>query len=190
MKNLKSHFTKNILAGLVAILPIGGLIFTISYFESVISKSGLPQFSFYFPGLGIILAVGLIYLIGLVLTTFAGKWLWSFFDKLLKRLPILGELYISLKQILGYGDGEDAVFQHTVLVPAPGGSGMEYGLVTNRRPLPDGAEELTVFIPGSPNPTTGRLLMIAADKVQFTEIPVNDAFRMLVAVGKSEIELG
>lgn len=190
MNKLKSHFTKNMLAGLVAILPVGGLILTIGYFESILSNSGLKQLPFYIPGLGIILVLVLIYLIGLVLTTFVGKWLWKFVDKLLKKLPILGDLYVSLKQILGYGEGEEAVFQHTVLVPAQGGSGMELGLVTNRRSLPDGVEELSVFIPGSPNPTTGRLIMIPADQVQFTEIPVKDTFRVLVAVGKSEIELG
>lgn len=189
MNQISRHFTKNILAGLVAILPIGGLVLTIGYLEKSISSIGLTRLPFYFPGLGILLVVVLIYLIGLILTTFIGKWLWNSIDKLLNNLPALGKLYQTLKQILGYGEGEDAIFQQTVLVPAQGGSGMEIGLVTNRILLPDGSENLVVFIPGSPNPTSGRLVISKPDMVKQTQIPINSAFKILVAAGKSEIDL-
>jgi uncharacterized membrane protein len=189
MHSISRHFTKNILAGLVAILPIGGLILTIGYLETSISSAGLTRLPFYFPGLGILLVLLLIYLIGLILTTFIGKWLWNVIDKLLNNLPALGKLYQTLKQILGYGEGEDAIFQQTVLVPAQGGSGMEIGLVTNRIKLPDGSEKLVIFIPGSPNPTSGRLVISRPEMVTQTRIPVNSAFKILVAAGKSEIDL-
>ncbi len=189
MNSISSHFTKNILAGLVAILPIGGLILTIGYLETSISSAGLTRLPFYFPGLGILLVLVLIYLIGMILTTFIGKWLWNVIDKLLNNLPALGKLYQTLKQILGYGEGEDAIFQQTVLVPAQGGTGMEIGLVTNRIKLPDGSESLIIFIPGSPNPTSGRLVISKPEMVTLTKIPVNSAFKILVAAGKSEIDL-
>ncbi len=189
MNAISRHFTKNILAGLVAILPIGGLILTIGYLETSISSAGLTRLPFYFPGLGILLVLVLIYLIGLILTTFIGKWLWNVIDKVLNSLPALGKLYQTLKQILGYGEGEDAIFQQTVLVPAQGGCGQEIGLVTNRVQLPDGTENLVIFIPGSPNPTTGRLIIAHPDKITLTKAPVNTAFKILLAAGKSEIEL-
>ncbi len=189
MNSISNHFTKNILAGLVAILPIGGLILTIGYLETSISSAGLTRLPFYFPGLGILLVLVLIYLIGMILTTFIGKWLWNVIDKLLNNLPALGKLYQTLKQILGYGEGEDAIFQQTVLVPAQGGTGMEIGLVTNRIKLPDGSESLIIFIPGSPNPTSGRLVISKPEMVTLTKIPVNSAFKILVAAGKSEIDL-
>jgi len=189
MNPILKHLSTNLFAGLIAILPIGGLIFTIGTLETSISKSGLSQLPFYFPGLGIIVVLLLIYFIGLILTTFVGKWIWSKIDKLLNNLPALGKLYISLKQILGYGKGKDAMFHETVLVPAQGGSGMEFGLITNRINLPDGSEKLIVFIPGSPNPTTGRLIVTQADQVQITDIPVNATFKLLVAAGKADIKL-
>jgi len=189
MNKISGHITKNIITGLVAILPIGGLIITIGYLETSISSSGLTQLPFYFPGLGILLVLILIYLIGLVLTTFVGNWLWKHFDQLLNNLPALGKLYASLKQILGYGEGEDAMFHETVLLPAQGGSGLELGLVTNKIKMPDGSENLIVFIPGSPNPTSGRLVITQPEQVKRTNIPVNSAFKLLVAAGKSEIQL-
>lgn len=186
---MMKHITTSLLTGLVAILPIGGLVMTIGYLESSISKSGLYQLSFYFPGLGILLVLMLIYFIGLLLTTFVGKWIWNKIDNILNNLPALGSLYVSLKQILGYGEGKDAIFQQTVLLPAQGGSGMEFGLITNRVNLPDGSEKLIVFIPGSPNPTTGRLIVTQSDAVQITDIPVNATFKLLVAAGKADIKL-
>jgi uncharacterized membrane protein len=188
MNPIGRHFTKNIIAGLVAILPIGGLILTIGYLESSISSAGLTRLPFYFPGMGILLVLVFIYLIGLILTTFIGKWLWNGTDKLLNNLPALGKLYQTLKQILGYGEGEDAIFQQTVLIPAQSGSGVEIGLVTNRIHLADGNENLLIFIPGSPNPTSGRLVISRPDQVTPTKIPVNTAFKILVAAGKAEIE--
>lgn len=189
MNTITRHITTNILTGLVAILPVGGLIITIGYLETTISSSGLTRLPFYFPGLGIIVVLLLIYIIGLILTTFVGKWIWSRIDRLLKNLPALGNLYGSLKQILGYGEGKDAMFHETVLVPAQGGTGMEFGLVTNRIKLPDDSEKLLVFIPGSPNPTTGRLIITDPDEVTATDIPVNSTFKLLVAAGKSDIKL-
>jgi uncharacterized membrane protein len=189
MNRVTAHLSKNLLAGVVAILPIGGLIITVGYLETTISSAGLTRLPFYFPGLGILLALLLIYLIGLILTTFIGRWLWQRIDRLLHQLPALGRLYASLKQILGYGEGEDAMFQQTVLVPAQGGSGLEIGLVTNRIELPDSSENLVIFLPGSPNPTSGRLIIAKPDEVTPTRLPVSDSFKILVAAGKSEIDL-
>lgn len=189
MNRLTRHFTTNLLAGLVALLPIGGLVITIAYMESTLSSAGLTRLPFYFPGMGILLALVIIYLIGLILTTFIGKWLWARVDRLLNRLPALGKLYGSLKQILGYGEGEQAVFQKTVLVPAQGGTGEELGLVTNTLTLKNGEKRWTVFIPGSPNPTSGRLIIVHPDQVELTSIPVNAVFKTLIAAGQYDLEI-
>ena len=189
MRSLVKHVTKCLLAGIVALLPIGGLVLTVGYLESMISSAGLTVLPFYFPGLGLLAAFVALYLIGLTLTTFVGKWIWTRLDRLIDRLPALGKLYVSLKQILGYGEGRDAVFRETVLVPAQGGRGEELGLVTNRIDLPDGSHKLVVFIPGSPNPTGGRLLITSPDDVKHTGMPVNTALKVLVAVGKTDISL-
>jgi len=189
MRSLIKHITKCLLAGIVALLPIGGLILTVGYLESMISSAGLIMLPFYFPGLGLLVALVTLYLIGLTLTTFVGKWVWTRIDRLIDKLPALGKLYVSLKQILGYGEGKDAVFQETVLVSAQGGTGEEFGLVTNRINLPDGSHRLVVFVPGSPNPTSGRLLITSPDDVQPVGMPVNSALKVLVAVGKSDIQI-
>jgi uncharacterized membrane protein len=190
MKKIRKHITTNLIAGLVAILPVAGLILTIGYLEATISGSGLSKMSFYFPGLGLIAVIVLIYLIGLALTTFIGRWIWTSLDEVLDKLPALGPLYQTLKQILGYGKGEDAIFHETVLVPGRETGSEELGLVTNRISDAAGNIKLVIFVPGVPNPTSGRLIIMDRDSVRPVSMPVNETLKALVSMGKTEIDLG
>jgi uncharacterized membrane protein len=189
MNRLSQHFTKCLLAGIVAILPIGGLVLIAGYIESSISKSGLLPLPFYFPGLGILSAIVLIYLVGLMTTTVIGGWVWSHADHLIQSLPALGKMYASLKQILGYGQGEDAMFYETVLVQCQNKHCEEMGLVTREIALPDGTTKLVIFVPGSPNPTFGRLVIASREQIKSIKMPAHEALKALVAVGKTEIHL-
>ncbi|MBN4074038.1 DUF502 domain-containing protein [bacterium AH-315-E10] len=189
MKIISQHLTKCIIAGIVAILPIGGSIIIIGYLETMISDAGISKIPFYFPGMGILMTIIGIYIIGLTVTTFIGRWAWEKIDKLINRLPALGKLYLSIKEILGYGEGEDAFFQNTVLIPAQGGIGEELGLVTNEIFLPDKTRKLVVFVPGSPNPTVGRLIILDADDVTPVNMQANDTLKALVSIGKTEFSI-
>ncbi|MEN6405718.1 MAG: DUF502 domain-containing protein [Thermoguttaceae bacterium] len=187
MNRLSRHLTKCLLAGVVTLLPVAALALGVAYVELSISRSGVSRLPFYFPGLGIVLAVAVVYLVGLTTTTLIGHWLWSWFDRLLRGLPALGKIYASLQQILGYGQGKDAMFQRTVLVPSRDKKCEELGLVTNEITLPDGSQRLIVFLPGTPNPTAGRLVITTPDEVRSTDIPVHEALKNLVAVGKTQL---
>jgi uncharacterized membrane protein len=189
MKLITRHVTRCLLAGIVALLPIGGFIATVIYLESTISGSWLAKQVWYFPGLGLIAATLGIYLIGLTVSTFIGRWLWSLIDRILNGLPLLGRLYQTLKQIVGYGEGKEGIFQEVVLVPNGKTEGSELGLVTNEMTNEAGVRKLVVFIPDAPNPTAGRLVVIDAGIVQSVPMPVNDVLKVLVSVGKSPLAM-
>ncbi|MGQ0636782.1 MAG: DUF502 domain-containing protein [Planctomycetaceae bacterium] len=184
-----SYFTRHIsrcfLAGLVALLPIGGFILTVVYLESAISGSWLAGHWWYVPGLGLVAAAAGIYAIGLTVSTFIGRWAWTKLDYLLDSLPMLGRLYQTLKQIVGYSEGKDAIFQRVVLVSNGDDAGAELGLVTNESTAPDGRLQLLVFVPGAPNPTTGRLVLIDASEVKPVSLPVSDTMKLLLSLGKT-----
>ncbi len=184
------HIAKCVVAGIVAVLPIGGTVLIIAYMESVISDSGISKLPFYFPGFGLLAACASVYLLGLITTTFLGRWVWNKIDALFKSLPALGRLYASLKQILGYGEGDDAIFHSVVMVPYTSGAGEEMGLVTNKCVSSDGVDQSVVFIPGAPTPTSGRLIVIDSDKLRRIDISVHDALKALVVVGKADIPWG
>ena len=189
MKRLRKHITSSLLAGIVAILPVGGLIITVGYLESTISSSGLSKLPFYFPGFGLIAAVIFIYLIGFAVTTFIGKWIWNRVDSVLDKLPALGRLYQTLKQILGYGKGEDAIFYEAVLVPSRDIQSEELGLVTNKIKDAKGKTKLVIFVPGVTNPTSGRLIVMDEESVKPLAMPVNETLKALVSMGKTQIDL-
>ncbi|PLX94584.1 MAG: hypothetical protein C0621_05245 [Desulfuromonas sp.] len=181
------HITTCLIAGIVVSLPVGGTILIVGALESSISTAGLDRLPFYVPGLGLLLAFVALYLLGLLTSTLIGQWIWKRIDRLFERLPALGRLYVSLKQILGYGEGEEAVFHEVVLVADPQRNAHELGLVTRRYMNEAGEEQAVVFIPGAPTPTNGRMLLLPADQFTPTTMSVHDALKALVTLGKTDI---
>lgn len=180
MSALWRHLSRCLIAGIVALLPIAGLVLSIVYMEYSLARVWLRDQPYYFPGLGIVLTLVGVYLIGLVISTFLGQLLWRQIDKLLGRLPVLGQVYRTLQQILGYGEGPGALFEKVVLVPGKDTGSWEVGLVTATQ-----NEQLTVFVPGAPNPLAGRMILLPAAATKPVPLSVNEAMRILVAVGKT-----
>jgi uncharacterized membrane protein len=180
------HVTRCLIGGIVALLPIGGTVLGVAYLESVLTESWRGEVSWYFPGLGLLLALAVIYFVGLFVTTFLGKWLWRRVDTVLEKLPILGSLYQSLKEVLGYDSTRDRFFEAVVAVAVD--DGFEIGLVTGSAPGPDGEEHSVVFVPSSPNPTNGRLLLLPPDRIRKLDLRAADALRGLVSMGKTPLK--
>jgi len=109
------HFVKNFIAGMIAMLPIASTLITLWFIERSLSSSALTELEFYFPGLGIIIAIVTLYLIGLVATSFLGKFVWNGIDLIFERIPAIGQIYKAIKEILGYDTGDDTVFKAVVL---------------------------------------------------------------------------
>ena len=179
------HITRCFAAGVVALLPLGGTVFAILWVENAIAASWLARRAFYFPGLGILLAVLTIYLVGLFVTSFLGRWLWRRADRTLERLPLLGSLYQSLKEVLGYDSGRERFFRGVVAVECEGG--VELGLITGETTDNAGQPRTLVFVPGSPNPANGRLLLVEPAAVRKLDVRVADALRTLVSMGKAPL---
>jgi len=178
------HVSKCFLAGLVAALPVGALIFLIvrldQAFRPLVKDTPLDHF-----GVSLILAALAIYLLGLTVTTFVGKWLWGFVDHILHQVPGLAVLYGTLKQILGYGTGKDALFRNVVFIKDTATGALELGLVTEEMTLENQGRRLCVFIPGSPNPALGRMVLVEPARIIESKIPVDVALKALLSTGKT-----
>ena len=179
------HITRCLVAGIVALLPLGGVVFAIVGLESMLTQSWSSKVTWYFPGLGLLLAMVVVYAIGLFVTTFAGRWLWRRMDRVLENLPLLGTLYQSLKEVLGYDSARERFFQGVVAVPAD--EGFELGFVTGAAAGPDGKQHTLVFVPSAPNPTNGKLLLIDPTRLQRLDVRTADALRALVSMGKTSL---
>lgn len=185
MKTATRHITRCLIGGIVALLPIGGAVFTVVSLEAAVADSWREKVSWYFPGLGLALALAAIYLVGLLVTTFLGRWLWRAFDRLLESLPLLGTLYHSLKELLGYDAAGAPFFQGVVAVPAD--EGYEIGFITGEGIGPDGTVHTMVFVPSAPNPTSGKLLLVETARLLRLDVRTADALRALVSLGKASL---
>lgn len=179
------HVTRCLVAGIVALLPLGGVVFSIVWLEGALSSSWRARVDWYFPGLGLLLAGAAIYVVGLFVTTFLGRWLWRTADRLLEGLPLLGTLYQSLKEVLGYDSGRERFFQGVVAVASDGGD--ELGFITGEAAGADGRPRTVVFVPSAPNPTNGRLVLVEPAALRRLEVRTADALRALVAMGKTPL---
>lgn len=186
MNSPTRHVTRCLVGGIVALLPIGGTALGLVYAETTLARSWRDDVSWYFPGMGIVAALLLVYLVGLLVTTFFGRWLWRQADKLLQRVPLVGTLYSSLKEVLGYDTERDRFFESVVAVRVD--DGFEIGLVTGRADGPDGTEHTIVFVPSSPNPSNGRLLLLPPDHIKVLDLRAADALRGLVSMGKTPLD--
>ncbi len=179
---LKKHLLRCFATGIVAILPVAGLLFLVVHFENLIAGSWLKTKGYYFFGQGILLAVALLYLLGLVLSSVLGRWLFNLIDRSLDRLPLLGELYRTLKQLVGYDEGPSGMFKRVVWVAFDHPPRWELGLVTeNKSSLAKG--RTAVFVPNAPTPTTGRLIYVEESELLPTNLRVNEALQLLVSIG-------
>ena len=183
--NLTRHVTRCLVAGVVALLPIGGAVFSVVWLEDTVASAWSEKVDWYVPGLGLVLALLAIYAIGLFVTTFLGRWLFRRIDHLLESLPMLGTLYQSLKEGLGYDTARGRFFQGVVGVPSD--EGFELGFVTGEATGPDGKVQTLVFVPSSPNPTSGRLLLIESTRLRKLDLRTADALRALVSMGKAPL---
>lgn len=184
MARLKQHFTKCLLGGLVASLPVGGLVLMLYLLDGQL-RIVLRGTSLDFPGVGLLGGLVGLYLLGLTVTTFVGRWLWSVMDRLLANAPGLSVFYQTLKQITGYGSGKDAIFREVVLVRTATADVLEMGLVTDEHCITGSSPRLSVFVPGAPNPAAGRLLLVRREDCLSTKISVDVALKALFSTGKT-----
>ncbi len=183
------HFAKNFIAGMIAMLPIVSTFIAIAFIERSLSLSGIADLDFYFPGLGIIIAVMTLYLVGLVATSFLGKFVWSGIDLIFERIPAIGQIYKAIKEILGYDTGDETVFKAVVLYKDAATGSEEIGLVTREYEDDEGCSKSFIYVPNSPTPTSGRLLIIESNKLKEIDITPNEALKMILAVGKIELKM-
>lgn len=180
MGNLKSHIRNKFVAGVLAAIPVAVTFFVLWYVDSKArSILGINV-----PFLGIAVALAAIYLLGLFVTSVIGRFLIGITDWILGHVPGLSDLYRAWKQV-ALTDGHDGafgIFGQVVLVPDEAGRGMVIGF-TSGHTVEGDPETSCVFIPASPNPTTGRLHFIPKSRCLRVDLARQEAIKMIISGG-------
>ena len=148
--------------------------------------ASLPQTNGRPPGLGVITAISLILGLGLVTRSYLGSRVIQFYERLLARVPVLSSIYGAVKELLEMlVSRNDGAFQKVVIVEWPRKGLFSVGFQTGTSFVKvEGEGQLVnVFLPTTPNPTTGFFFMLPKDRVVFTDLTVEQGFKLLMSAG-------
>jgi len=137
------------------------------------------------PGVGFGITIVLIYLIGVIASNVGGKRLISYGESLLAKVPLVRPIYTGIKQIVeGFSTPSKTGFMQVVFLEFPRKGIWTIGFITNESPAQSGETQLNIFIPTSPNPTSGFLQITKEEEVIRTDISVDEALKMIVSAGR------
>ena len=196
LQKKRSIFAKvrnNFIAGIVVLIPIGITlyltIFLVSISSKIIPKEINPNhyLPYNIPGLEIFIALIMITFIGWLSLSFIGKRLLRVFENLLKKIPILRTIYSAITQMTETFTKNEGVKKNVVLVEYPRKGSWAVGFATkdNEGEISDKTKQklVNVFIPTTPNPTSGFLLMFPKEEVIYLDLTFEEASKFIVSAG-------
>ncbi|MFH1729867.1 MAG: DUF502 domain-containing protein [Pseudomonadota bacterium] len=202
---IKRDLKRNIIAGFLVLVPIGAtfslvrffLNYSDKFFKSIsgkffsyIPRDAIPGFvlDFPLPGLGLIFLIMILFLIGLMARNIFGRKLVQFYEDIIERIPILRKIYNGIKQIIETILTSQAdSFKRAVLIeyPRKGIYTMAFvtGVGSKEMESKLGKKLLSVFVPTTPNPTSGFYLFIPEKDMIDLNITVDVAFKSIISGG-------
>ena len=183
------HLRRRLLAGLFVIFPVSFTVWVIyvlfRVLDGFLSPILDPWIGFHIPGLGLLGVVLLLYLVGLLAANVVGREFIRGFDSLLKRMPVVRAIYVASKQLMDTLrlPGKTA-FQRVVLIEYPRREIWALAFVTSSARRESDQEPLVhLFLPTSPNPTSGMMLIVPETEVKELDMSVEDGVRLVVSGG-------
>ena len=186
------------IAGVVVLIPIGITIYLTIFLVSISSKI-LPKeinpnnyLPYNIPGVEIATAIFLITIIGWLSLSFLGKKLLNVFNNILKRIPILRTIYPAIVQMTETFAKTDKEKKNVVLVEYPRKGTWAVGFATkeNTGDISNKTNRklINVFVPTTPNPTSGFLLMFPKEDVIYLDLTFEEASKFIISAGTSNPE--
>tara|TARA_B100000427_G_C15253579_1_gene483283 strand:- start:12 stop:626 length:615 start_codon:yes stop_codon:yes gene_type:complete len=183
------------IAGVVVLIPIGITVYLTLFLVSVSSKI-LPKeinpnhyLPYNIPGVEIIIAILIITFIGWLSLSFLGKRLLLLFNNILKKIPILRTIYSAIGQMTETFTKSDKGKKNVVLVEYPRKGSWAVGFATkdNSGEISEKTKKnlVNVFVPTTPNPTSGFLLMFPKEDIIYLDLTFEEASKFIVSAGTS-----
>jgi uncharacterized membrane protein len=188
-RRLRIQFGAGILVVVPIIIAILILVWLFNYIDNIAQPVAESLLGRTIPGLGFGILVLLIYLTGVVATSLIGNRLIRYGESLLVRVPLFRYLYTGIRQILqSFTSPREGGFLQVVLVEFPKKGMRAIGFVTSESRVESGEKLFSVFIPTSPNPTSGYLEIVRESDIIKTDISVDDALKMVLSAGKVSLQ--
>ena len=197
---MKSNFKKVFLTGLAVLLPIGLTFYILSFLIEmmdslllIIPEKYQPDvfLPFHIPGMGVVIIIILIFVCGLITTSYLGNKMVEIGERFLDKIPVVRSIYQAIKQVSDsmFAD-KNRSFKKVVLIRFPREDIYSVAFVTG---APNGEFKekikmgnrnyVSVFMPTAPNPTTGLYMMMPEDELIYLNMSVEEAFTIVVSAG-------
>lgn len=198
-KKISKIFKSYFVTGIIVIVPllvtyivIRALVNTIGKLFALLPLNLQPQTYIPFFGVEIIIAFILIILIGFLVSNFLGRKFLGIGEKLLAKIPIVKTIYQGVKQLTTGIVSDKKMFSKVVLIQYPVRNLHQIGFVTGEDKHfvknDTGQKMLKIFIPTTPNPTSGFFCIVPESEVQYLDLTADEAFRLIISAGSAEPE--
>ena len=178
---------RRIFAGLIALMPIMATYWIIKLLFEFLDRLAQPLLAvigILIPGLGIFLTILFIFIIGLFVTNVLGRTILKWSEIIVARVPIVSTIYNSIKQITGAFSGSTAKsFQRVILIEYPRRNLWTMAFVTNESKNKKGDIFYHLFVPTTPNPTSGGFIIVPKKDAIHPNISVESGLRTIVSGG-------
>ena len=197
-KSIFARLRNNFIAGVVVLIPIGITLyltlFIIKFSGKIVPKGINPNnyLPFDIPGLEILIAVIIITFIGWLSLSFLGKKFFELFNNILKKIPILRTIYSAIGQMTESFTKSNNSQKSVVLLEYPRTGIWAVGFATRENKgiieKKIGKELVNIFVPTTPNPTSGFLLMVPKKDLIYLDISFEQASKFIVSAGTTNID--
>jgi uncharacterized membrane protein len=190
-------FKKNIFTGLIVLIPLVltfWVIYSLAHFLDQVVLF-LPYeyqpdhlVGFNIPGVGVILTIVSIFLVGLIANNFFGKRFISLYEIILDKLPFVKSIYGGIKQVSDtlFSNNSNA-FSKAVLIEFPDAKNYTFAFITGETDERISkilkGKYVNVYVPTTPNPTSGYTLMVPRNKIKEIDVSVDQALKYVISMG-------
>ena len=187
MNSITQNIRSKLFAGIATAFPLFLTYFLLKFlFETLdeMSKPILNKFGVEVPGLGILLTLVLIFSLGVIVTNFLGKKIFNIGENIVKRVPFVSTIYSTLKQITDtFTKGTSDTFQGAVYIQYPRVGLWTMAFISGESKTNDGVPYYHLFVPTTPNPTSGFFLMIPQEDAVPSGMSVEEGLKTIISGG-------
>ena len=193
MKNLRRY----LVAGILVWLPVGITLLLLRLLISIMDRTLVlvpdqyrPEawLGFAIPGLGLLLTLAILLVTGVLAANFVGRSLVSFWERMLERIPVVRSIYSASKNFaeIVFSDSDQS-FKKVLLIeyPRKGLYGLAFQTATELGEIQSrsGEDLVCTFVPTTPNPTSGFIIMLPRKDVIELDMDVDEALKMIISLG-------
>ncbi|MBC8214770.1 MAG: DUF502 domain-containing protein [Candidatus Marinimicrobia bacterium] len=189
---MKTNFKQNLIAGIFAILPVALTLWLIYKLFSLFAGPGSQILDIFFNEkmpyvsdfIGFIFTIAFIYFLGLFIRNILGKKIFSWIESIMSKIPLVNTIYKTIKQITTTISGTNKrAFKKVVLIQYPRNGLWTITMVTGESKDIKGIEYYHIFVPTTPNPTSGFMLIVPKKDAQETNMSVEEGLKVIISGG-------